>query len=134
MSKNTSKHEGGPTKGRYAEPQGHGGETHQSTDDAARTMTTQQGVPIADDQNSLRAGERGPTLLEDFILREKILDQQYESSSGANDKTTKWTQEFKKSVAESAFQDEIVQQLLDIFITQIKGYKICLLKYLKNNK
>lgn len=27
---------------------------------------------IADDQNSLRAGSRGPTLLEDFILREKI--------------------------------------------------------------
>ncbi len=27
---------------------------------------------IADDQNSLRAGTRGPTLLEDFILREKI--------------------------------------------------------------
>ncbi len=35
-------------------------------------LTTNQGVPIADDQNSLRAGERGPTLLEDFILREKI--------------------------------------------------------------
>jgi catalase len=35
-------------------------------------LTTNQGVPIADNQNSLRAGERGPTLLEDFILREKI--------------------------------------------------------------
>ncbi|EHN8903339.1 catalase HPII [Enterobacter asburiae] len=35
-------------------------------------LTTNQGVRIADDQNSLRAGARGPTLLEDFILREKI--------------------------------------------------------------
>lgn len=36
------------------------------------TLTTNHGVPINDDQNSLKAGERGPTLLEDFILREKI--------------------------------------------------------------
>ena len=35
-------------------------------------LTTNVGQPIADDQNSLRAGERGPTLLEDFLLREKI--------------------------------------------------------------
>lgn len=37
-----------------------------------QALTTNQGVKIADDQNSLRGGERGPTLLEDFILREKI--------------------------------------------------------------
>jgi catalase len=35
-------------------------------------MTTDQGVRINDDQNSLKSGERGSTLLEDFILREKI--------------------------------------------------------------
>jgi catalase len=35
-------------------------------------MTTDQGLAINDDQNSLKAGERGATLLEDFILREKI--------------------------------------------------------------
>ncbi|MEP6513986.1 MAG: catalase, partial [Parafilimonas sp.] len=35
-------------------------------------MTTNHGVRINDDQNSLKAGNRGPTLLEDFILREKI--------------------------------------------------------------
>ncbi|HXI18962.1 MAG TPA: catalase [Chloroflexota bacterium] len=35
-------------------------------------LTTSQGVRIADNQNSLKAGSRGPTLLEDFILREKI--------------------------------------------------------------
>ena len=37
-----------------------------------RALTTNQGTKIADDQNSLTAGSRGPTLLEDFILREKI--------------------------------------------------------------
>ncbi|MEO6929163.1 MAG: catalase [Casimicrobiaceae bacterium] len=35
-------------------------------------LTTDQGVPVADNQNSLKAGLRGPVLLEDFILREKI--------------------------------------------------------------
>ena len=35
-------------------------------------LTTNQGVRIGDNQNSLKAGLRGPTLLEDFILREKI--------------------------------------------------------------
>src|SRR6478672_715065 len=35
-------------------------------------MTTNQGQPIGTDQNSLRAGQRGPTLMEDQILREKI--------------------------------------------------------------
>ena len=62
----------------YAEQQGHGGETRQTTSDAALTMTTQQGIPIADAQNSLKAGLRGPTLLEDFILREKIFHFDHE--------------------------------------------------------
>ncbi|GAB3510369.1 catalase [Emticicia fontis] len=35
-------------------------------------LTSNQGLPINDDQNSLKTGERGATLLEDFILREKI--------------------------------------------------------------
>ena len=37
-----------------------------------QNLTTNQGLPVRDDHNSLKAGERGPTLLEDFILREKI--------------------------------------------------------------
>ncbi len=41
-------------------------------DSANRVLTTNQGVPVADNQNSLKAGLRGPALLEDFILREKI--------------------------------------------------------------
>ena len=43
-----------------------------STTEDRTPMTTNQGQPIATDQNSLRAGKRGPTLLEDFILREKL--------------------------------------------------------------
>ena len=41
-------------------------------DSGGRALTTNQGVAIADNQNSLKAGLRGPALLEDFILREKI--------------------------------------------------------------
>jgi len=41
-------------------------------------MTTAQGAPIADDQNSLKAGARGPTLLEDFVMREKIFHFDHE--------------------------------------------------------
>ena len=47
-------------------------ETHQTTDDPAQVLRTNQGIPINDNQNSLKAGGRGPTLLEDFVLREKI--------------------------------------------------------------
>jgi catalase len=47
-------------------------ETHQVAGDGTMRLTTQQGVPISDDQNTLRAGERGPGLLEDFHFREKI--------------------------------------------------------------
>ncbi|MBP7564733.1 MAG: catalase [Burkholderiaceae bacterium] len=42
------------------------------TDDSGQRLTTNQGVPVADNQNSLKYGVRGPVLLEDFILREKI--------------------------------------------------------------
>src|SRR5579871_5151950 len=41
-------------------------------DSGGRVLTTNQGVPVADNHNSLKAGLRGPSLLEDFILREKI--------------------------------------------------------------
>ncbi len=41
-------------------------------DSSGEYLTTNQGVRISDNQNSLKAGDRGPTLLEDFILREKI--------------------------------------------------------------
>ena len=47
-------------------------ETHQAVTKLGDSLTTNHGLPIADNQNSLKVGERGPTLLEDFILREKI--------------------------------------------------------------
>ncbi|GAF18559.1 catalase [Bacillus sp. JCM 19046] len=34
-------------------------------------LTTNQGTKIANDENTLKAGERGPSLLEDFIMRER---------------------------------------------------------------
>ena len=55
-----------------------GGETHQQAGDARPALTTQQGVVVADDQNSLRIGERGPGALEDFHFREKIFHFDHE--------------------------------------------------------
>ena len=46
--------------------------TTNTEDSAGEFLTTNQGVRVNDNQNSLKAGDRGPTLLEDFILREKI--------------------------------------------------------------
>ena len=44
-----------------------GGETYQMTGDGAPRLITQQGIPVADDQNTLRAGQRGPAALEGFV-------------------------------------------------------------------
>ena len=57
---------------------GRGGEVHQHAIDDGERLTTAQGVVIADNQNSLRAGSPGPTLLEDFALREKIFHFDHE--------------------------------------------------------
>ena len=57
---------------------GRGGDTHQTAGEDLEPLTTQQGVPIADDQNSLRIGARGPTALEDFHFREKIFHFDHE--------------------------------------------------------
>jgi catalase len=62
----------------YAQPQGDGGETHQTANAAVETLTTQQGIPVSDDQNSLRIGARGPSLIEDFHFREKIFHFDHE--------------------------------------------------------
>lgn len=51
---------------------GTGDELHQKAGGTHPQLTTNQGIPVGDNQNSLRATPRGPTLLEDFILREKI--------------------------------------------------------------
>ena len=57
---------------------GAGGETHQTVDGEAPILTTQQGIPVADDQNTLTVGERGPSALEDFHFREKIFHFDHE--------------------------------------------------------
>jgi catalase len=57
---------------------GHGDELQQQAGGSHPVLTTQQGIAIADNQNSLRASPHGPTLLEDFILREKIMHFDHE--------------------------------------------------------
>jgi len=56
------------------------GETHQvaSEGDGRPPLTTAQGVVVSDGQNTLRAGERGPALLEDQFFREKIFHFDHE--------------------------------------------------------
>jgi len=53
-----------------------GGETHQVEGEGA--LTTNQGIPVSDNQNQLKSGARGPVLLEDFVLREKIFHFDHE--------------------------------------------------------
>ena len=55
-----------------------GGELHQIAGGEHPALTTNQGVALSDNQNSLRANPGGPTLLEDFILREKITSFDHE--------------------------------------------------------
>ncbi len=57
---------------------GNGGETHQQAGGDVPVLTTNHGVPVSDNQNSLKSGARGPTLLEDFVLREKIFHFDHE--------------------------------------------------------
>ncbi|MEO8365468.1 MAG: catalase [Pseudoxanthomonas sp.] len=55
-----------------APSRGNGDELHEPAGGSHPPLTTNQGIPVSDNQNSLRATPRGPTLLEDFVLREKI--------------------------------------------------------------
>jgi catalase len=57
---------------------GKGGELHQTASGDVPILTTQQGTPVSDDQNTLRIGARGPAALEDFHLREKIFHFDHE--------------------------------------------------------
>src|SRR6478672_9730254 len=49
-----------------------GGETQQTTASAANKLTNNHGIPVSDNQNTLKSGVRAPSLLEDFAFREKI--------------------------------------------------------------
>lgn len=67
----------------YDTDRGEGGETHQhvpsdGSHPAQAHLTTNHGVRISDNQNSLKSGNRGPSLLEDFVLREKIFHFDHE--------------------------------------------------------
>jgi catalase len=57
---------------------GEGGELHQFAEDGHPVLTTAQGGPVADDQNTLRVGARGPALIDDFHFREKIFHFDHE--------------------------------------------------------
>ncbi|CAN5222534.1 catalase [soil metagenome] len=57
---------------------GNGGELHQIAKGDVPVMTTAQGAPVSDDQNTLKIGERGPALIEDFHFREKIFHFDHE--------------------------------------------------------
>ncbi|TPJ37005.1 catalase [Mesorhizobium sp. B2-8-3] len=57
---------------------GNGGELHQVAEGEVEVQTTALGTPIADDHNTLKIGERGPTLIEDFHFREKIFHFDHE--------------------------------------------------------
>jgi len=70
-------------KPNYETEPGNGGETHQrlpadGPHDGADRLTTNQGIHVSDNQNSLKSGLRGPMLLEDFVLREKIFHFDHE--------------------------------------------------------
>ena len=71
-------------KSPFETTRGSGGETHQRVEakgshtDAEAHLTTNQGIRVSDNQNSLKSGARGPTLLEDFVLREKIFHFDHE--------------------------------------------------------
>lgn len=56
---------------------GVGGESHQ-INKTTYGLTTQQGMPVSDDQNSLKIGAKGPTLLEDMVFRDKIFHFDHE--------------------------------------------------------
>ena len=57
---------------------GEGGELHQVAHGDVPVLTTAQGGPVSDDQNTLKVGPRGPALIEDFHFREKIFHFDHE--------------------------------------------------------
>jgi catalase len=67
-----------PKPGLVPATKGAGGETHQTASGDRAVLTTSQGVPVGDDQNTLRAGPRGPALMEDFHFREKLFHFDHE--------------------------------------------------------
>ncbi|MGA1804870.1 catalase [Rhizobium sp. HT1-10] len=57
---------------------GNGGELHQIAEGDTPVLTTSQGGPVSDDQNTLKVGARGPALIDDFHFREKMFHFDHE--------------------------------------------------------
>ncbi|MDC9824237.1 catalase [Devosia sp. ZB163] len=76
MARSTSKNSA--TYGDQQVRRGAGGETHQVAEEGYDVLTTQQGMPVSDDQNTLKQGARGPSLIEDAHFREKIFHFDHE--------------------------------------------------------
>lgn len=72
MKKQSPKSPPHPGNGSSNEGHGVGRELHQLAGGDHPELTTNQGVPVSDNQNSLRSSPHGAALLEDFVLREKI--------------------------------------------------------------
>lgn len=65
----------------FKNARGDGDELHQQAAPKAKDdarLTTNQGIPVVDNQNQLKAGQRGPVLLEDSVPREKIFHFDHE--------------------------------------------------------
>jgi catalase len=77
-AKSTKRPEGGATIHDQTLIRGNGGELHQVAGNSDEVLTTAQGGPVSDDQNTLKVGARGPTLIEDFHFREKIFHFDHE--------------------------------------------------------
>ena len=74
-------HQPGSGKPDYQTNEGNAGETHQDLGNdgpAGLRLTDNFGHALSDNQNTLKAGLRGPALLEDFVLREKIFHFDHE--------------------------------------------------------
>lgn len=67
--------------------------------------------------------------LKNSVLKDLIMESKHE-----NAEATQWQTDFKKQVVDMHYQAEVVQQLLDILVNQIKGCKMGILKGLKTNK
>ncbi|GAA1391332.1 catalase [Luteococcus peritonei] len=60
------------------DPFGPGGDRHQQTDERSQTLTDEQGHPVANNQNTITAGLRGPALLQDQVFRDKLFHFDHE--------------------------------------------------------
>ncbi|RWN37139.1 catalase [Mesorhizobium sp.] len=79
MAQSRQRSERRPANGRNQNVErGNGGELHQLAEGETPVLTTALGTPVSDDQNTLKIGERGPSLIEDSHFRDKIFHFDHE--------------------------------------------------------